>query len=108
MPKFFHTIKVNLSDDELLESYNEYRESSKFNGFPIITYKQFLKVPNINVFIDMKCLNCHFEVREHFGNYQMDMDEFTTPFPIDFCPECGLQHLVPKDIYTKLTLNVLK
>jgi hypothetical protein len=108
MPKFFSTVTVKMSDDDLKAAYHQYKEAAQAMGDRVISYATYLKAPYLNVYVDMKCLNCHAESREHFGDYGMDMDTYALPFPIDWCPDCGEQHLVPKDIYRKLVLNVLK
>jgi len=108
MPKFFNTITIPLSNEELSAIYEEYKLIARNRGDAILPYHKFLKTPHINTFVDMKCLNCHHELREHFGDYAMEMEGMTTPFPIDWCPECMTQHLVPKDIYHKLMLKVYK
>ncbi len=108
MPKFFSTVTVKLSEDELKSAYQEYLSHPMYDVMNPMSFNAFKKVPNLNVYVDMKCLNCHHELRTHFGDYALDMEDFTTPFPLDWCPNCGLQHLIPKDIYNKLTLNVLK
>ena len=102
MAKLFNTFVVDTPEDELKEAYNLYMYHINALNEKPISYKQFLKTPNLNVHVDMKCLNCHFEVREHFGNYAMEMEAMKLPFPIDWCPNCAKQHLVPKDIYNKL------
>ncbi len=108
MPKFFSTVTVVMSNDELKDAYRQYKDRALVMGDQVISYAAFLKAPYLNVFVDMKCLNCHAELREHFGDYGLDMEDYSLPFPIDWCPECGLQHLVPKDIYHKLVINVFK
>lgn len=108
MPKYFTTITIKHTNDELKTIYEEYKVIARNQGDPVLSFNQFSKTPNINTFVDMKCLNCHTMVRAHFGDYAMEMESFMTPFPIDWCPECMKQHLVPLDIYNKLQLNVFK
>jgi hypothetical protein len=102
MPKFFNTISIKHSSLELKTIYEEYKKVAIENRDPIMSYSAFLKFPHIDTFVDMKCLNCHHQVREHFGDYAMEMEGMMLPFPIDWCPECEKQHLVPLDIYNKI------
>jgi len=102
MAKFFNTITKPITDKELKDIYESYTRIARDRGDHIMSFNKFLKTPNINIYVDMKCLNCHFEVREHFGDYAMEMEAYGSPFPIDWCPKCGLNQMVPKDIYNKL------
>lgn len=74
MAKLFNTFVVDTPEDELKEAYDLYMYHINALNEKPISYKQFLKTPNLNVHVDMKCLNCHFEVREHFGNYALEME----------------------------------
>lgn len=102
MAKFFKTYTLKPNIDELKEVYEIYKYNIESIGEKPMSYKRFLKTPNLNVYVDMKCLNCHSEYQEHFGNYSMEMESMELPFPIDWCPDCMKQYLVPKDIYNKI------
>ena len=102
MAKFFKTITHTPNESELKDIYDLYKYNAEAMGDKPMPYKAFLKTPNLNVFVEMKCLNCHSEYQEHFGDYALEMEAMELPFPIDWCPDCMKQYLVPKDIYNKL------
>lgn len=102
MAKFFKTYNVKIDESELKEVYELYKHHIHSIGENPVSYTEFLKTPNLTAHVDMKCLNCHSEYSEHFGNYYMEMEAMELPFPIDWCPDCFKQYLVPKDIYNKI------
>lgn len=102
---FFSIIELDKTEKEYRELYNHYKKkASERKELHILSYSEYKNAPFLNVYVDMKCLNCDFEIRKHFGNYGLDMVDYKIPFPVDVCPKCKMRHLVPKDIYTKLTL----
>ena len=108
MPEYFILINIPHSESEKKLMYKEYKESSKRYDplSPMASYKDFISTPHFDDFIDMKCLNCGCEVRENFAYYFHLMEDDDTPFPIDTCPECMKNHLVPIDVHRHLKLKV--
>jgi hypothetical protein len=100
MAKFFNTIKSKPTDEELKYLYQIYVNNTESSDEDPITYKDFIKNNKLNLFIDMKCLYCHYEVREPLELYSFELED--SPFPMDWCPDCMKQSLVPKDIHSKL------
>jgi hypothetical protein len=100
--RLFNVIKIEKNREELRTQYQEYLRTCKRMNYDPVSWEIFKSAPDLNTYVDMKCLNCGFGFQSQFGNYAMDMEEFSLPFPIDWCPNCNLRHLVPKDICDKL------
>ena len=67
-----------------------------------MSYMSFINQPNLEVMVDMKCLDCQFALRVNFALYAEYMKLEKSPFPLDNCPHCGKLQIVPIDIYNKL------
>lgn len=111
MPKLFKTYQTVMSNSQKKNLYKEY-EAAIAQGFidePKLSFDNYFKQPNFFEMIDMKCLDCHFELNLSYAHFSMDVEYNEAAFPIDFCPECGKMQFVPKDVYRKLIpINVLK
>jgi hypothetical protein len=104
MPKFFKTRKANMSTLQKQNLYQQYKYAVQ-NGLrpgPLASYREFISIPNFDVMVDMKCLDCHASLRVNFAIYADFMEREDAPFPVDQCPECGKLQFVPLDVYTKL------
>lgn len=106
MPKFFNTIKTNISFIQKQNLYSEYKSAVERGLIPgpLSSFSQFISIPNFDVMVDMKCLSCHFVLRVNFAIYAEYMKTEDAPFPVDTCPECGKLQFVPLDIYNKLMI----
>ena len=102
MAKLFNTIKAKPTDKQLKEAYELYKHDIESLEDREFTYEEFLTLLDLDEFIDMKCLYCHREQRDHFRNYKLELDIIELPFPITWCYHCEKQYLVFKDIYNKL------
>lgn len=102
MAKLFNTIRRKPTNKELKEAYHLYKHDIESLEDREFTYEEFLTLPNLDEFIEMKCLYCHREHVDHFGSYKMEMELGELAFPLTWCHDCAKQYLVPKDIYNKL------
>lgn len=104
MPKLFNTIQIRLSSAQKQDMYKQYAEAVDNDHIPgpKASYSQFIKQPNLEVMVDMKCLDCDFSLRVNFAYYDEYMKAEQSPFPMDTCPECGKLQFVPLDIYNKI------
>lgn len=68
---------------------------------PKLSYMSFINQPNLEVMVDMKCLDCHFTLRVNFALYAEYMKLEKSPFPLDTCSNYGKLQFVPSDIYNK-------
>ncbi|WP_156907479.1 hypothetical protein [Haploplasma axanthum] len=100
-----------MSNSQKKNLYREY-ELGIAEGFipgPKLSFDNYFKNSDLFDMIEMKCLDCHFELNLSYEHFSMDVLHNEAAFPLDFCPECGKLQFVPKDVFKKLIpFNVLK
>ncbi|MCU0104103.1 hypothetical protein N7603_00315 [Acholeplasma vituli] len=104
MPKFFNTIQIKMTSAQkqnLYRAYSDNIDQDLIMG-PKMSYMSFINQPNLEVMVDMKCLDCQFALRVNFALYAEYMKLEKSPFPLDTCPHCRKLQFVPLDIYNKL------
>jgi hypothetical protein len=99
-----------MSNSKKKSLYKEYEEGISMGLIegPKLSFDRYFKQDNIFDMIDMKCLDCHFQLRLSYEHFSMDVLMNEAAFPIDYCPDCGKWQFVPLDVYNKLSLKVFK
>lgn len=104
MPKYYTVKKIEISEDDKNNRYNDYLNEVKLGNLPTpaLTIDQYFDYDMLFEEVTMKCLECRFQDKYEHSHMHMSMVANNTPFSLEMCPECGMTSFMPLDVYRKI------